>query len=304
MDDRDAAAAAWTVVSSDGLRLAASTRGVAGTPIVFLHGYPDTKAVWEPVVDRLGDGYRAITYDMRGAGASSAPSDREGYRIARLVDDLVAVMDALSPAEPVHVVGHDWGSIVAWDAACRTRVDERLAGRIASLTSISGPCLGHVAAFYRAARRAPWRSPDGLRLKRDAVAQTARSWYVYAFGLPTLSDAAVRIWSRHMVKRSGRHGRRFGRSLPDDAVNGLNLYRANVGRYQPVPGGPRTSVPSLLIVPTRDRCVRPQLTSQVGRYVPNLERVELDAGHWAMWSRPDEVAELIADHVSRHAGTT
>ena len=226
------------------------------------------------------------------------PAGRDDYRIAHLLDDLVAVMDATSPDEPVHLVGHDWGSVVAWEAACRADSDPRLVGRIASLTSISGPCLAHVGAFYRAARRASWRSRDGRRLKRDAAAQAVRSWYVYAFRMP-LADRVVRAGGRRMVDRPGGHGRHFGPTLPDDAVNGLGLYRANVGHYEPIPGGPRTDLPTLLVVPSHDRYVSPAMTSQTARYVPNLERVDLDAGHWAMWSRPDEVADVISAHVAR-----
>jgi pimeloyl-ACP methyl ester carboxylesterase len=304
MDQRDAPDATSARVSSDGLVLAASIRGADGPPIVLMHGYPDTRAVWDPVVERLNDAFRCIAYDMRGAGASEAPGHRDGYRMPCLVDDLVAVMDALSPDRPVHIVGHDWGSIVAWEAACRTRVDDRLAGRIASLTSISGPCLGHVGAFYRSARRAPWRTPDGRRLKRDAAAQAARSWYVYAFQVPKVSDAAVRARSRRILDRPDGPGRHFGPTLPDDAVRGLDLYRANVRRYEAIPGGPRTDVPVLLIVPMRDRYVTPAMAGQAVRYVPRLDRAELDAGHWAMWSRPDELSALIAGHVDRHADAT
>jgi pimeloyl-ACP methyl ester carboxylesterase len=263
-----------------------------------MHGYPDTSAVWDPVVRGLSGGHRCIAYDVRGAGASDVPSAVDGYRIARLLGDLVAVMDATAPGEAVHLVGHDWGSVVAWEAACRADSDPRLVGRIASLTSISGPCLAHVGAFYRAARRASWRSADGRRLKRDAAAQAARSWYVYAFQAPVLAERVVRAGSRRIVQRSDRHGRHFGPTLPDDAVNGLGLYRANVGHYEPIPGGPRTEVPTLLVVPLRDRYVSPAMTSQVARYVPNLRRVELDAGHWAMWSRPDDLAALISAHVA------
>ncbi|HSS67583.1 MAG TPA: alpha/beta fold hydrolase, partial [Nocardioidaceae bacterium] len=213
-------------------------------------------------------------------------------------DDLVSVIDAMSPDEPVHLVGHDWGSVAAWEAACRVDSDPRVVGRIASLTSISGPCLAHVGALYRAARRASWRSGDGRRLKRDAATQAVRSWYVVAFRTP-LAERVVRAATRRIVARPSGHGRHFGPTLPDDAVNGLGLYRANVGHYAPIPGGPRTDVPTLLVVPLRDRYVRPAMTSQVTRYVPSLERAELDAGHWAMWSRPDEVAELISAHVAR-----
>jgi pimeloyl-ACP methyl ester carboxylesterase len=299
MDNDEAPPATRTPVASGSLTLAAWTRGDAGRPLLFMHGYPDTHAVWDPIVDRLSRTHRCIAYDVRGAGMSDTPSDRDGYRVACLLDDLVAVMDTLSPDEAVHIVGHDWGSVIAWEAACRSRSDDRLRGRIASLTSISGPCLGHVATFYRAARRASWRSPDGRRLKRDAVAQAARSWYVYAFHVPVLSDRVVRARTRRIVGRPTAHGRHFGPTLPDDAVNGLSLYRANVRHYEPIPGGPRTDVPTLLIVPTRDRFVSAAMTSQAGRYVPNLDRAELDAGHWAMWSHPDELSDLISAQVAR-----
>jgi pimeloyl-ACP methyl ester carboxylesterase len=299
MDNSDAPPATRTQVASGSLTLAAWTRGDAGPPILFMHGYPDTHTVWDPIVDRLSPAHRCIAYDVRGAGGSDAPNDRDDYRIARLLDDVVAVMDTLSPDDAVHLVGHDWGSVVAWEAVCRSRSDDRLRGRIESLTSISGPCLGHIGAFYRAAARASWRSQDGRRLKREAIVQAARSWYVYAFHVVVLSDRVVRARSRRIAATPAGQGRHFGPTLPDDAVNGLSLYRANVGQYEPIPGGPRTDVPTLLIVPTRDRYVSPAMTSQVERYVPSVDRAEIDAGHWAMWSHPDELSDLISAHVAR-----
>jgi pimeloyl-ACP methyl ester carboxylesterase len=301
MDERGVPAAPLAVATRDGLRLAAWTRGGAGPPVVFMHGYPDTSAVWDAVVQRLSGEHRCIAYDVRGAGESAPPASSDGYGIALLLEDLVAVIEATAPGEPVHLVGHDWGSVVAWEAACRSETDPRLAGRIASLTSISGPCFGHVGAFYRAARRAPWRSPDGRALKRAAAAQAVRSWYIYAFHVPRVSDAIVRARSSHVTSGRSRPGRHFGPTLPKDAVNGLNLYRANVRHYEPIPGGPRTDVPTLLIVPTRDKYVTPAMTSQVARYVPNLARVEIDAGHWPMRSRPAELADLIKAHIARSA---
>jgi pimeloyl-ACP methyl ester carboxylesterase len=290
------------VMSSDGAGIAVYEAGDRANPtIVAVHGYPDNHTLWDGVVRHLADRFHVVTYDVRGAGESEVPAHRDGYRIERLLDDLVAVMDAAAPGEPVHLVGHDWGSVIAWEAACRVAIDDRLRDRVASLTSVSGPCFGHVGAFYRAARRASWRSRDGRQLKRDAAAQAARSWYVYAFHVPRLSDAVVRARTTRLASRSDGPGRHFGPTLPADAVNGLNLYRANVRRYAPIPGGPRTDVPVLVVVPTRDRYVTPAMTSQVSRYVPNLERVEVSAGHWVMWSDPDELADLIKRHVAQSA---
>ena len=69
--------------------------------VLLVHGYPDTQQVWDPLVERLAAKHRVVTYDVRGAGASTAPRHRAGYLVARLVDDLVAVLDAVQlPVQP------------------------------------------------------------------------------------------------------------------------------------------------------------------------------------------------------------
>src|SRR4029077_15135298 len=61
-------------VRSDGVELAVREAGDPSRPIVVLvHGYPDTSALWQPVFERLEPRYHVVTYDVRGAGASSTP---------------------------------------------------------------------------------------------------------------------------------------------------------------------------------------------------------------------------------------
>ena len=128
-------------VIRDGINLATRRRGNPDGPaVLFVHGYPDNGDVWDAVAEALGDDYHLITYDVRGAGASSSPRGRQAYRLEELRDDLFAVIDALSPGRPVHLVGHDWGSIQAWEAVTEPGAEKR----IASYTSLSGPCLDHV----------------------------------------------------------------------------------------------------------------------------------------------------------------
>ncbi len=53
----------------------------ARPPVVLVHGYPDSKEVWSLVADRLADRFHVVLYDVRGHGASSAPSPlRGGFR--------------------------------------------------------------------------------------------------------------------------------------------------------------------------------------------------------------------------------
>jgi pimeloyl-ACP methyl ester carboxylesterase len=279
-------------VESSGLRLAGWCSGDVGPTLVFVHGFPDTHAVWDPVMARLTGRFRCLAYDVRGAGASAAPTTQGGYLVRHLIDDLATVIADQSPDQAVHLVGHDWGSVQCWDAVLRERSHPALTGRIASFTTISGPALHHVDAYVRSARRG-----DRAR-RRAAVRQLGHSWYVYAFLVPRVPDLLLRTSIRRLMRRLDPARDSFAPTLPTDAVNGLGLYRANTFSHEPVPGGPRTSLPVQLVVPLQDPFITASLVADVPRFAPNVTRRELDAGHWVMQSHPDQLARCIADFVT------
>lgn len=278
-------------VESGEVRLAARTGGDADGPaLVMVHGFPDTQAMWEPLAEYLCDDHYVVTYDVRGAGDSTAPRTRDGYRTARLVDDLVAVMDATAPGRPVHLLGHDWGSVQLWDAVTSEAADDRLRGRLASFTSISGPSLDHFGDFMRSARRSGNIA--------GAVRQAAHSWYIAAFHLPFVPEWVFRSQGRRLrtsLNRSQRLGDapHWPETFGSDGANGLNLYRANVVDRMRHPRPAHTSVPVQVIVPVHDSFLTPQLYDRLPRFVDDLTMQEVDAGHWVARTHPD----LIADRV-------
>jgi len=282
---------------SGGIRLAVQDHGGPdGAPtIVLVHGYPDDHHVWDLVVPHLLARHHVVTYDVRGAGASAAPTATAGYRLHHLVADLVAVADATSPGRPVHVVGHDWGSIQSWSAV----LDPAAATRIASYTSQSGPALEHVARWTAARRR-----PGGRRWSQ-ALRQAVSSWYIYAFHTPL----APLAWRHGLARRWPVLLRRSegvptdatwpGPGLTRDAVNGIGLYRANMFRSLRRVTDARTDVPVQLVIARRDAFVTPGLLDGIEELAPDLVRVELDAPHWAPRKQPGRLATLIAEHVER-----
>ena len=288
-------------VTSTDVTLAARDWPKPGAPTVILvHGYPDSQVVWEPVADRLAEqhGLRVITYDVRGAGHSTAPPNRRGYRIERLIDDLVAVMDQVAGRDArVHLVGHDWGSIQLWDAVTTEDSDVRLQGRLLSYTSIGGPSLDHMAHVFRRARN-----------ERDLnllLRQGLNSWYIYAFQLPWLPEQLWRRATPQLRRRLAKverlgDGSHWGDTFTRDATNGLDLYRANIQDRMRHPRSGKTGVPVQLIVPRHDKYIVPQVFADLDESVPELTRVDIDAGHWAAVQRPDLVADLVADHVRAH----
>jgi pimeloyl-ACP methyl ester carboxylesterase len=281
-------------VESGDVQLAVFSSGAAAGPVVLLvHGYPDTHHVWDLVAAELAPDVRVVSYDVRGAGESGAPAGLTGYHLDRLADDLFAVAAAVSPDRPVHVVGHDWGSVQAWHAV----TGPRAAGRIASFTSISGPCLDHTAHWYRQRLASP--SPAHLA---EVARQWLKSWYVTAFQLPWAAPAAwrhglARRWGALLARGDGVVTRPGfpAATLADDAVRGLGLYRANIRQRMRHPERRIAQVPVQLIVLKRDRYLSPSLVSaDLDQWVPELTRRALDASHWAALTRD---APVVADWI-------
>ncbi|SOB80601.1 SDR family oxidoreductase [Streptomyces sp. 1331.2] len=287
-------------VHSGGLPLAVFEQGDPAAPTVLLvHGYPDTHAVWDDIAADLARDHHVVRYDVRGAGESGVPADRDGYRLERLAEDLLAVADAVSPDRPVHLVAHDWGSIQSWEAVTTPGAEQR----IASYTTMSGPSLDHMGFWLRHRLRRPTPRHLGQLLH-----QGLHSWYITAFHLPYLAPGVWRLglaraWPRvlrdleHVTPRADHPQR----SLRRDAVRGIELYRAN---FRPIMGSPRartTQVPVQLITLTRDRYVGSYLSEGLERWVPELTRRTLHAGHWsALLEKGATVARMVREFTARN----
>ena len=88
-----------------------------GPLVVLCHGFPESWYSWRHQIPALADaGFRVVAPDQRGYGTSDAPEDIAAYSILHLTGDIVALVHALGEEQAV-VVGHDWGSPVAWSLA-------------------------------------------------------------------------------------------------------------------------------------------------------------------------------------------
>ena len=257
-------------VRGDGVDLAVQEVGDPEAPaVVLVHGYPDTHRVWLPVAERLAAHLRVVVYDTRGQGLSPTDASDEAFALPHLAADLMAVVDDASPDRPAHVVGHDWGSVQAWEAVC----EPDAADRIASFTSISGPNLDHVAAWTRRTLRRP--TPAGItRLAGQGLASSYVPFLVSPLARPVLRVLGGR-----------------------EMVSGLRYYRGNVA-VRRRPRERRTTVPVLQLALTRDPAIRESSLTASEPWCDDLRRHHLPFGHWAPRTHPDVVAEEVLGHVT------
>lgn len=82
----------------------------AGTPVVLLHGFPLSGAIWHEQQKQFSAHYRVIVPDLRGHGRSPAP--RGVYEMDLLARDVLALLDALHITKAV-IIGHSMGGYVA-----------------------------------------------------------------------------------------------------------------------------------------------------------------------------------------------
>ncbi|MFH9401640.1 SDR family oxidoreductase [Streptomyces sp. NPDC017638] len=289
-------------VRTGGIELCVAELGDPAQPtVVLVHGYPDSKEVWSEVAVRLADRFHVVLYDVRGHGRSTAPRPlRGGFTLAKLTDDFLAVADAVSPDRPVHLVGHDWGSVQSWEFVTVGRTE----GRIASFTSISGPSLDHFGHWIDARVKRPTPRRVG-----QLLGQGAKSWYVYALHTPALPELAWRgplgkRWPGILERAEGVPAGDYPTaSLPSDAAHGAWLYRDNVrARLRRPRPDAYAHAPVQLITPQDDAFLSERLYDDLDRWVPRLTRRTLPAGHWVPRTRPDQLSAWIEEFVTSVEG--
>ncbi|MDI1457204.1 SDR family oxidoreductase [Streptomyces sp. ATE26] len=285
-------------VHTGGVELCVAELGDPQAPtVVLVHGYPDSKEVWSEVAARLADRFHVVLYDVRGHGRSTAPRPlRGGFTLAKLTDDFLAVVDAVSPDRPVHLVGHDWGSVQSWEFVTVGRTE----GRIASFTSMSGPSLDHFGHWINTRVKHPTPRRVG-----QLLGQGAKSWYVYLLHTPALPELAWRgplgkSWPK-ILERTEKvpSGDYPTSSLPSDAAHGAWLYRDNVrARLRRPRPDAFAHAPVQLITPLGDAFLSERLYDDLDAWVPRLTRRTLPAKHWIPRTRPDQVASWITEFVT------
>lgn len=252
-----------------------------GTPVLLLHGFPQTSRAWEAQLAALGAaGFRAVAPDQRGYSPGARPMTVDAYAMEHLVGDVLAIADAFGFTD-FHLVGHDWGAAVAWQTAGRH------SARVRTLTVVSTP---HPAAMARSI---------------ESGEQRERSAYMLFFRAPEAEDRFLEnegALLRSMYEASGMSAEHAAAYLPlfldrGRLTGGLNWYRAaevtDVSSMGPVP------MPTMYVWSTEDVALGREAAEATAGHVDGPYRFEVLEGvsHWVPEDAGDALNRLLLDHL-------
>ncbi len=275
-------------VTTNGIRLNVATAGdPEASPLVLLHGWPESHRGWLPAVPHLEDEYRLVIPDQRGFGGSDRPQGPGAYSMSTLVADVAGVID-WTGHEQVGVAGHDFGSAVTWALAAL------MPGR---LTRAVAMCAPHPMHFHR--------------VGAGNVDQIHRAFYVWLMhseaGLKLLAADDFRLlagwvfgWS-DAVSADVVAEYREEWSQPGAFAAMAEWYRAN---YHPdllnpdVPLHlPPVTVPVRYLHAERDAAFTGGMEFGSGDFVEAEydEQIVLGTTHWMIHEKPADIAALIKE---------
>lgn len=290
----------------------------ARPPVILVHGWPEIAHSWKNQLPALGEaGWRAIAFDLKGFGKSSAPRAKSEYGIRKMAGDIIALMDALGIEKAV-ICGHDWGGLIVWPTA------QLHPDRIAGVIGVSTPHLPNPGGppIERLTKRF---GPDHyiVTFQSEGVPEALFEADIERFFRIMFRGPVPRsVWPKIMPRvydimsriRSGPDPR------PDELImseadlqayvdafrksgfhGGINLYRNMDANYEAMKGvDPTIRAPSLWIGAELDLFLPIELGELMNDFVPDLEKhVIPGCGHWVMWEKPAELNSLLRDWLAR-----
>jgi len=280
----------WTQVRTPrgtfGVRLHGGPGNVSPL-VVCVHGFPDDASTWDGLAEVLvSAGYQVAAMNLRGY----VPSPQAGpLGLDDLVADLLAVIDALSPRAPVHLVGHDYGAQLAYPTLARAP------HRFRRAVLLSG---AHPAFVQRNARR--------------SLRQLWMSRYIVFFQLGRRADRRVaaddfayvdRLWRRWSpaFHFPAEHREHMKNTLRASMPGPVAMYRA--GGFS-VPAEP-IPVPTLYITGTDDGCALPLLAEGQNALFTHEYRNETwqGVGHFPHLEQPQRTVAAITSWIAASSGS-
>ncbi len=317
-EDKNVAEPTFRTIQTNGINMRIAEMG-EGPLVLLIHGWPESWYSWRHQLPALAAaGYHAVAPDMRGYGKTDAPEKVEDYDIEHLTADVVGIIDALGEEKAV-VVGHDWGSIVAWN--CVLLHPDRFSALIAMSVPYGGrgdqSLIDQLKAAYgdnffyilyyqdygvaekefdadpRGILSRLYLSPDSPREAPEVTDPKASAGgWIPRLGAPKgLPDWLTQEDLDYYVNEFTEAGFR----------GGINYYRNFHRNWEITPqlSGAKVKQPVLFIAGAEDIVIRgataEQLKFMMGNATEDLRDVVLfpEIGHWVQQEAPEKTNEAM-----------
>jgi len=258
----------------NGVRLYYREEGMRGAPpVVLVHGFPFSHAMWEPQIQALKGGYRVVAYDVRGLGRSGSGGGQATMDL--LVDDLLGLMDHLGLGAAV-LAGLSMGGYIA------LRAVEREPARVKALilADTRSEADGDEARRQRAAaiEDIEKRGLAGFAERFQKSVLAPASW---SGPKPCVAAVAAMI-------------------LGNDPVGVCTAARAILSRRSTTSVLSGIKVPALVLVGADDALTPPDCARSLAQAIPGAELAVIpEAGHLSSLENPREFNRLLLDFLRR-----
>jgi cis-3-alkyl-4-acyloxetan-2-one decarboxylase len=248
-----------------------------GPTVVMLHGWPDSLALWDDTVAALSGGYRCVRFSLPGFDLAQPPRPVSVDGMCALIG---AVVDAVSPGEPVTLLLHDWGCFFGYEYAARH--PQRVARVVG--TDIGDTNSG---AYLKS-----------LTVKEKLMIATYQLWLAVAWKLggwlPGLADRMTRFMARNIGCRTPPERMGWQMNYPYamqwfGSFGGLR----GVARVDKV-FGPK--MPTLFLFGKRKPFMfhSARWLAALGT-TPGCRVRGFDAGHWLMLQQPAQFTAAVRE---------
>lgn len=262
-------------IQANGLQIHCRISGPAGAPwLIWGNSLATDLSMWDEQVAHFDQRFRVLTYDQRGHGRTDAPTGR--YAFATLIDDLVALMDALG-IEHAHYCGLSMGGATGMGLA------QRHPARIDRLVVCDSPCVS---------------SSSSAQQWEDRIAT------VRAKGMAALVDLTLTRWfPAQTLAANPPHLAKLRKMIANTPVNGYIGCAAALGDHDFRTDLPQMTVPVLFVVGEQDGGV-PAAMKQMHLELAGSQFVELaGAGHISNLDRPDAYNRAVDDFLNTNPPT-
>jgi pimeloyl-ACP methyl ester carboxylesterase len=266
---------------ANGINLAYRLQG-EGPPLVLVMGYRLSSNAWpEPFIEQLTRQFTVITPDNRGTGLSDKPV--EGYAIANMARDLVALLDELGMTR-VHVLGYSMGGAIVQEFV------RQFPERVLSIILCATMCGGPKAIYANSSALSVLRDLDGLSPEQAA----RRIWKV------TYSRDYL---ERHLETAEAQMRREIALPTP---LHAADLQFQAFAEFDGSRALSAVRCPTLVLTGDLDELILPQNSEIIAKLVPHAKLVVIpDCGHRVMSEATDEcvlaISEFIAESTDRRS---